>query len=280
MELLMSGLRIAAAVYVGLCVLLVVKQSSYVYYPEKGLGLTPAYMNLMYEDVEVVTQDGVRVHAWWVPAPSNGLARTVLFCHGNAGNIADRLDSIVTFHRLGFHVLIFDYRGYGDSDGRPTEKGTYLDARAMWDHLTADRGIPPEHILIFGRSLGAAVAVWLAQETEPGAVMLESAFASARHMARRLFPYLPTGLLTRFRYDNLDRIGHVRSPVVVAHSQTDEMIPVEQGRMVFDAAPEPKLWFELQGGHNAGGLDVNPAFERALMEFLYAHGVLAPPDAS
>ena len=188
--LLLSAFRIAGAVYLGLCLLLMLRQSRYVYHPDRTVSLTPDRIGLAYEALRLKTEDGETLAAWWIPAQR--AAPTLLFFHGNAGDIGDRLGSIRTFHDMGLNVLIFDYRGYGESTGKPSEPGTYADAMAAWTYLNAERGIPPSRIVVFGRSLGGAVASWLAARVDPGALILESTFTSAPAMAHGMFPFLPT----------------------------------------------------------------------------------------
>jgi pimeloyl-ACP methyl ester carboxylesterase len=199
---------------------------------------------------------------------------TVLFCHGNAGNIGDWVWAARACRDMGFGFLVFDYRGYGRSTGRPTEEGTYRDARAAWAYLTGEAGLRPAQIVVHGWSLGGAVAAWLAARETPAALVLESPFSSARDMAGRVFPLLPARLLCRFRYDTVASVRQVRCPVLVAHSPHDETIPYAQGLRVFEAAPEPKRFVELGGAHNGSGFDADPAFRAALLEFLRAPGPL------
>ena len=262
-----SVLRISVAVYVGLCLWLVIAQSGYVYYPDSHVGLTPAYFKIPFEDLKLRTEDGETVAGWFVPAPAEtSTGKTILFSHGNAGNIGHRLDSVRTFHELGFDVLLYDYRGYGDSTGKTTELGTYKDVKACWDHLTEERGIAPDDIVLFGRSLGGAVSAWLAEQVQPRALVIESTFSSAPDMASKMFPYLPSRLLCRFKYDTLGRIGKVNCPVIVAHSPQDTMVPPDHGRRIFEAAREPKYYAEFGGGHNAGGLDYDKAYQRLFLK--------------
>lgn len=262
--------RIVAVSYLGLAVLVFFTQSGYVYYPDRVVGLTPAYFGIPFDDVTIVTEDGERLAAWHVPAKRTGdaLNATLLFCHGNAGNMGDRLDSIRTFHNLGLNVLIFDYRGYGDSTGKPSERGTYLDAAAAWRHLTGEMKIQPEKIVVFGRSLGGAVAAQLAADVAPGALCIESTFTSAPDMAVKMFPYLPIRWLCRFRYNTLQRVGQVKCPVLVAHSRDDDMIPFSHGRRIFEAAKEPKIFVEMTGPHNSGGMDADTKYQAVFAEVL------------
>jgi hypothetical protein len=278
MDLLFSAIRIALAVYIGLCLVVYFRQSSYVYVPDRLVGITPGYFQLPYEDLKLRTSDGETIAAWHIPAPTGATdAVTVLVCHGNAGNISHRIDLVRFLHDAGMGAMVFDYHGYGDSTGKPTEQGTYDDARAAWTYLAETKGIPSNRIVVFGESLGGAVAVWLAGQVKPAALVVESSFISAPAMARRMFPLLP-GFLCRFGYDSLGRIGKVACPVMVAHGRRDEMIPYGHGRMLFDAAREPKCFVELGGRHNDGGLSAEPDGTRRWREFLDKHvaGVPAP----
>ena len=230
-------------------------QASLLYYPNvagRALAASPADIGLAYEDVDLATADGLRLHGWFVPAPA---ARgTLLFFHGNAGNISHRLDSIRIFHRLGLDVLIIDYRGYGRSEGKPDEQGTYRDADAAWRYLVGTRGVEPARIVVFGRSLGAAIAAWLAAHERPGGLILESPFASVESMGRGLYPFLPVRWLNRFGYETAEYVRRIGCPLLVIHSPRDEIIPIAEGRAVFAAAPEPKRFVEITGGHNDGFL--------------------------
>lgn len=270
--LLWSIVRIGVAAYVGLCVVMFFGQSRYVYYPDRLVGLTPAYFRFDFETIALTTEDGETVAAWFIPGPlGEANCDTVLFSHGNAGDIGDRLDSIRTFNSLGFNVLIYDYRGYGESTGKPTEQGTYLDVLAAWDYLVDVRGVRPSRVVLFGRSLGGAMAIWLAERTQPRALVIESVFTSAPDMAARLFPLLPTRLFCRFRYDSLRAIPRVPCPVVVLHGKSDKTVPYEHGQRLYEAAPEPKLFIALAGDHNDGGMDASDDARRCLMDFLNEH---------
>ena len=255
-------LSVVAAVYVLLGLLLYVFQGSMVFLaglPGRTLDATPREIGLEFEDVHIDTADGERLHGWFVPASPNsesGPRGVLLFFHGNAGNISHRLESIEIFHRLGLDVLIVDYRGYGQSTGRPSEGGTYRDARAAWDHLVDGRGIAPDRIVVFGRSLGGAVGAWLASQlpsdAAPAAVIVESSFTSGVDMARRLYPVYPARLLTRLKYPVRDYVARLSAPLLVVHSHDDEIVPFAMGRALYDAAPGPKTFLELRGDHNSG----------------------------
>lgn len=247
-------LAFAAVLYVGLALMLYFLQERMVFLPHlpgRALDATPAAIGLDYEDAFIDTADGVRLHGWFVPAANARGA--LLFFHGNAGNISHRLESVAIFNRLGLDVLIVDYRGYGQSSGSPSEAGTYRDAQAAWDWLRA-RGVAAERIVVFGRSLGGAVGAWLASRPElrPGGLIVESCFTSGEDMARRLYPWLPARWITRLKYPVRDYVAASDSPVMVIHSRDDEIVPFDMGRALFEAAPQPKTFFELRGDHNAG----------------------------
>jgi fermentation-respiration switch protein FrsA (DUF1100 family) len=236
-----------------------------IYYPSAGLQGTPAELGLPYQDVVLEAADGVRLHGWHVPGRRTV---TVLYCHGNAGNVSHRLPKIATLQRrLGVAVLIFDYRGYGRSAGVPDEAGTYRDARAMRAWLR-ERAAGP--VVYLGESLGAAVAARLALEDPPAALVLEAPFSSVRAMADTVLPGI--GRLFRTRYDTLRTIGDVQAPLLVLHGDADEVVPWRQGRAVYDAAPGPKTWVALRGArHNDADLAEGDAYWRAWEAFLPAH---------
>jgi len=262
---MMMALRVAVLAYVGMCLFVFWRQASYVYYPTRQVEETPAGRGLAFEDLKLQTADGETIAAWFVPA-ADPAARTLLICHGNGGNIGHRTDALKEFHDLGFNALIFDYRGYGGSTGKPTERGTYADAMAAWDYLTRERGIASTNIVVFGRSLGGAVATWLAGQVHPRALVVEATFTSIPDMARQVFPYLPTRWLCRIRYDTAEMISRVSCPVMVVHSRNDEMVPFEHGRRLFAAAREPKRFLELNSDHNATEVQLTLEYRKALGE--------------
>jgi fermentation-respiration switch protein FrsA (DUF1100 family) len=230
-------------------------QSRLVYFPNvpsRAIGPGPDSIGLAYESVEILTEDGVRLDAWYVPVREP--RGTVLFFHGNAGNISHRLDSLRVFNGLGFATLIFDYRGYGRSEGAVSEQGIYRDAEAVWRHLNEKRGIPATEVILFGRSLGAAVAAYMASQHRPGALIIESGFVSVPDMAAELYPWLPARWLARIGFPAGDYLKTVTCPVLVVHSRDDEIIPFDQGSRLFEVAREPKQFLELRGGHNDGFL--------------------------
>ncbi|HET9664080.1 MAG TPA: alpha/beta hydrolase [Burkholderiales bacterium] len=251
-------------------------QSSLIYYPHIGREMmaTPRTHGLDYEELEIPTDDGEKLAGWWVPsAQPRG---TALIFHGNAGNISHRIDYLRMFNRLGYSSLIIDYRGYGRSTGSPSEEGTYRDGLAAWRHLTEQRGIPARDIVLFGESLGGAVASWLAVRHAPRALVLASTFTSVPDLGAEIYWFLPVRLISRFNYDTLANLAQISAPVLVAHSRGDEIVPFAHGKRLYAAAHEPKRMLELSGGHNDGFIFVREEWVRALADFLEAH---SPPAA-
>lgn len=266
---LYSVLFVVVLVYCALALYIFVMQPQLLYYPDlpsRTVLATPADIGLAYEEVTLATEDGPVLQGWFIP--HQAARGTLLFCHGNAGNISHRLDSIRLFHDLGLNVLIFDYRGYGESDGKPTEAGTYRDADAAWRYLTEVRTVQSHDVVIFGRSLGAAVAADLATRTTPAAVILESAFTSVPDMAAAIYPWLPVRMLARYQYDTREKLRRITHPVLIIHSSEDEIIPFAHGRQLFESAHEPKRFLELHGGHNDGFLTSSGDYTRELDSFI------------
>lgn len=270
-------LAIVFALYAALAAYVYLFQTRLVFFPNvpgRTLAATPNSIGLAYENVRFEASDGVQVHAWFVPGAPE--AATVLVCHGNAGNISHRLELLKLLHELGLAVLLFDYRGYGQSTGTPSESGTYRDARAAWNSLTEVRRIAPGRIVIFGESLGSAVAAHLSTEVNPGALILASAFTSAPDLASRYYWYLPVRLLARIHYPTAEFLTRVRAPVLIVHSRDDEIVPVSHGEALFRRAREPKAFLEIRGDHNAGFLLSESTFTAGLRRFLLSHGLLGP----
>ncbi|NNC57634.1 MAG: alpha/beta hydrolase [Woeseiaceae bacterium] len=239
--------------------------------PGRTLTMTPADAGMDYEDVSIETADGVTLHGWFIAGQTS---RVLLFFHGNAGNISHRLNSIGQFQDLGFSVLIIDYRGYGQSGGRTTEKGIYRDADAAWRYLTEARGIAASDIVIFGRSLGASVASRLASKTQPLALIVESSFTSIPDIAQDLYPWLPARWLSRLSHATRDHVRDVRCPILVIHSRDDEIIPFRHGEAIFASANEPRTLLTIRGTHNDAFLLDGRAYVEGLRTFLT--GLSAP----
>lgn len=260
--------------YAALVALLWFKQESMLFLPDipsRQLGATPADIGLDYEALRLATADGEELDAWFVPAGREDAV--LLFFHGNAGNISHRLDSLRIFHELGLSVLIFDYRGYGRSTGRPSEQGTYEDARTAWRYLVGQRDVPAHRIVLFGRSLGGAVATWLATEHQPAGLIVESTFRSVPDLAAELYRFLPVRALARLEYPAERLIGSVQAPVLVVHSTEDEIIPFGHGEALHAAAASPAALLALRGDHNTGFMLSTGRYIEGLEAFLQSLGL-------
>ncbi len=242
------------------------QQPRMIFYPLRELYQTPADWGLDYEDVTLHTADDVQLHGWYIPHSQSQHA--LIYFHGNAGNISHRRDSIEIFHRLGLNVFIIDYRGYGQSKHTPSEQGLYQDATAGWNYLTKEKGFTNNQILIFGRSLGGAVAARLASGVQARGLILESTFSSARDFARVVFPVLSRLVLMRYDFNTAESIQLVNNPVLVLHSPDDEIMPFHLGKKVFESAHQPKRFVHLQGDHNNGFLQSQPGYEQELDSWL------------
>ena len=269
--MLWSALQIVLLVYLGLVALIYFKQTSLVFLPEidRDYRTSPAEIGLPFAPLKLGTADGESLDGWFVPAGTKRAARgLVVFLHGNAGSIAHRLDYLRMFHELGLATLIIDYRGYGQSSGRPSEQGTYLDADAAWLYATQTLGFPADRIVLFGESLGGGVAAQLAAKQRPAALVLASTFTSVPDMGADLYPLLPIRLLAHIRYDSLARLAEIACPLLVIHSRNDDIIPFAHGRRLFEAARPPKQFLEIEGGHNEGFVFAREDWVRQLDGFL------------
>jgi fermentation-respiration switch protein FrsA (DUF1100 family) len=255
-------------IFAGLLVVLYFCQSRLVFHPSRDFSAYPSDIGLRFEDVFLETEDSLKIHSWFVFTNEPKRNGVVLFCHGNAGNISDRIFSIDFFNKLGYDVFIFDYRGYGKSDGTPSEQGTYLDANAAYEYLVEKKGMPEDKIVIFGRSIGGAVAVDLAARVNPAALIVESSFTSVPDMARRIYPFLPTGLICRIKYDSLSKMKAIKCPLLVVHSPDDEMIPFEMGEKLYNASFGQKSFLKISGSHNEGHIESGDAYEDGVGNFL------------
>jgi fermentation-respiration switch protein FrsA (DUF1100 family) len=247
----------------------------FIFFPDPLLLATPDMYGLPFEDLRITAADGVVLHGWFVPAPSPRTPSgappfTFLMLHGNAGNISHRLDWAKLFRdRLGVNVFLLDYRGYGRSEGEPSEKGTYLDGEATMAALAARDDVDADRIVLAGHSLGSGVATEVALQHPPAGLVLESPFASVAEMAKQVIPFLPIGALLSTRYETEKKIGKITCPVLVMHGEYDEVIPFEQGVRVYDAAPEPKTFFRIRGaGHNDTYIAGGEPYVQAYVRFL------------
>jgi pimeloyl-ACP methyl ester carboxylesterase len=224
--------------------------NSLLFFPARKLIATPAQAGLAYEDVAITTADDKRLHGWWVPSRAGAPRAHVLLCHGNAGNVGDRVPHAALLCAAGFDVLLFDYRGYGRSTGRPSELGTYRDARAALAALLARPGVDPDRVVYLGESLGGAVALELALDHPPAGLVLMATFTSVRDMAKRHYPFIPQALVPD-AYPSLRRLREQRAPVLIIHGTRDAIVPLLHAHELCAAAPGPKQFQAIDGaGHN------------------------------
>ena len=247
-------------------------EKRFVFFPESEVNGTPAQAGLRYEEVYLTAPDGLKLHGWFLPAPDDAVSpetQTWLWFHGNGGNLSTRVGQLERAHRLlGVHQFIFDYRGYGRSEGKPSEQGTYLDARAALHYIQQRPDLDPGRIVYFGHSLGAAVAVELAVSHPPAGLALIAPFSSIRDMAKLALPLPLAGWAVRNHYNSVSLIPKVHAPLVVLHGEMDEIVPHSQGRKLFDAANQPKRFVTLpDASHNNAHHVAAEVMALALLEF-------------
>jgi hypothetical protein len=266
MTIVLRMLLLGFSCYLVLVLMVFFFQKRMLYMPYRTMNGSPSDIGLSFREVSFKTSDHVSISGWFV---GQGKDRdVVLFCHGNAGNISHRLDSFYIFDYLGLDTFIFDYRGYGKSGGSPSEKGTYLDIEAAWRYLVETEHIKPERIILFGRSLGGAVAARQALNVNAKALVLESTFTSVPDVGVQVYPFLPVRLLSRYRYDTRSILPRIHLPVLVVHSPNDEIIPYSHGKALFETANEPKQFLKISGSHNEGFINSKEIYIDGFKKFL------------
>ena len=240
----------------------------FVFFPVTEVLYTPSDVNVEYEDVQIQTSDGPIIKGWFIPGPRSDM--TCLWFHGNGGNLGHRVGELeLAHHRIGANIFIFDYRGYGESEGIPSEKGTYLDSRAVIEYLRSRTDVDSDRLVYVGHSLGAAVAIESALTTPPMAMVLISPFASMRDMANLTLPFAPAGWLVRNHFDSMSRVRQLNTPLLVLHGDRDETVPIYQGRKLYEAANEPKRFHTLEGAAHNDTYEVGgDQYWRAIGSFL------------
>ncbi|HEX2250725.1 MAG TPA: alpha/beta hydrolase [Gemmatimonadales bacterium] len=248
-----SLVLLVVVIYLGLLLLLRLNESRLIYFPgpTRSLLPPPAHLGLPVERIEIPTEDGLTLVSWLIPAGADSTGFWLLICHGNAGNLSEfgRPDHYAGLRELGLHILAFDYRGYGESKGIPTETGLYIDAQAAYRFLRERKSVPPERIVVFGHSLGSAVAIDLVSREPAAGLIVEGALTSVVERGQELYPFIPVRWIAASRYPSIEKISRVTIPKLFLHASGDEVIPLAHGRRLFDAAPPPKTFVELAGGH-------------------------------
>lgn len=262
---------VGAVCYMLAALWLYISQKKMLFFPRTEHVAAPDLIGVDYEDVYLTNRLGTRIHGWWVPL--EGARFTVLFAHGNGGNVSHRLETIRIFRELGLSILIYDYSGYGKSEGEPTEEGMYADARAAWDWLVGEQGVAPGRIVLFGRSLGGAVTARLAAELvaeslRPAGMVLESTFTSVPDMGAYMYPWMPVRSLAKYDYDSLEALADVDLPALFAHSENDEIVPYALGLRLYESYDGPKSFMPLLGDHNSGYMNMDRMYKDGLDSFL------------
>ena len=262
----------AAIVLIVLSLLALTMEDKFIYHPTTYPRGNWQPEGLAVQDCEFEAADGTKLHGWWHPPAGDGEnpGPVLLWCHGNAGNITNRSENLRMLVERGMAAFIFDYRGYGKSEGEPSEKGLYMDGEAAYEYLTGELGIAPERVVLFGRSLGSAVALHVALEKPCAGLILESAFSSVPAMARKVVPVLPLWRFMDTEFNNAKKVTDLPAPLLSIHGDADGLVPFEQGKAVYEAAPQPKDFYTIHGAdHNdtylVGG---DPYFQR-IKEFCH-----------
>lgn len=268
-------------VYGGAVAWFAVNESSFLYFPEKTLETSPEEFGIVYGEVRIPSTDSVQLVGWIVPSADTSTL-WLLYLHGNAGNVGMRgyVEHYAQLHKLGLNILTVDYRGYGESSGNPTEQGIYDDARAGYEYLRSAQHVPPERIVVYGYSLGSAIAVDLVSKVPSAGLIVEGSFTSIPDVGQEHYPYLPVRMVARSRFASSVKIGSITGPKLFIHARDDHTIPIRFGRELFDFAPEPKTFLEVKGGHeNAHNVDAR-LFYAGIQLFLIQVNAHSRPTVS
>ncbi|MBU8901698.1 MAG: alpha/beta hydrolase [Victivallales bacterium] len=266
LKILFMIIQIITLSYLILILALFLFQNKMIFIPYQDFIATPSDFGLNFEDINFKTKDGTNLNGWFVPAEN--AEYTVLFCHGNAGNISHRLDTISLFNKLPLNFFIFDYRSYGKSGGSISEKGLYEDVAAAWRYLTETRKIDAKKIIIVGRSLGVALAAHAAEKYSPAGLILESAFSSLPDIAQEKMPVFPVRWMLRYKLSTMENLIKVKCPVLIIASPDDNIIPFSHSEKLFEKAAEPKTFIELSGDHDDCYFLCRAKYTTAITKFL------------
>lgn len=261
-----SILTIVILVWLLMSLIVFFNQKNLIYVPLKKYTNTPKSYGLDFESIKLLTKDNETINSWFIPHKNS--RATLLFLHGNGGNLSTRLDSIKIFHELGLSVFIIDYRGYGESSGSPSEKGTYIDAETALIFLKDIKNLTEDEIIIYGRSLGGAVAIWLANKYKSLGLIVESSFTSIIDMGKYKYPYLPIKYLANIYYPSIEIISNINTPILFIHSKHDEIVPYKFSKNLFSSANEPKYFLDINGLHNDGFLTSGRIYTVGIESFL------------
>ena len=270
-KILLDLLVFLSMLIAGLWALVRYLETMAVFFPSRSMVVSPSVIDLPWEDVYFKAKDGVTLNAWFVK--KSNASSTLIFAHGNAGNISDRLFKIKFFHDLGLNVFIFDYRGYGKSDGKPSEAGVYLDAQAAYDYLQARGDVDMGRIILYGASIGGVVMIDLATQRDAALLVVEASITNAADMGKIFYPFLPVFFLS-LKFDSLRKVRSLHVPKLFIHSPDDELVPYWVGRKLFEAALGPKEFLKIHGGHNDGSITVDPSAAGEFIRILKTKGLI------
>lgn len=277
-RIIYSLLLILVIGYGAIIVFLKVKEADFVFNPDfTGVKYAPPpkYLGLRYFEKDLKTSDGLTLKAWEIaPDPRKDKNTWILFFRGNAGTISDTIlgypQRFSELSKLGFTLFTFDYRGFGISEGEPTEEGIYLDAQTAYEYLMNEKGISPENIIIYGYSLGSGVATKIARDNYCKGLILESAFKSIPAMGEEMYPFIPINMIATIAFDSYSRIDKINVPKLFLHATDDRLIPISHGKALYEKAPPPKKFVEFEGGHINGPIIsrdlLYPAIDKWYME--------------
>lgn len=273
----LTGSLILIAIFLLLFLYFKYYQSHGIYHPTKKIHYTPTDIGLKYKEATFKSTNNCKLHGWFIP--SENAKATLLFCHGNAGNISHRVDIIKIFHDLNLNVFIFDYRGYGKSSGKPSEKALYNDTFSAYRYLTKKFNGRIKNLVIYGKSIGGNIAIDLVSKLSPNnirvkALVTDSAFTSAVDMGKEMFPFIPSILLDKLIYIDFNAISKIKKiyiPKLIIHSQNDKIVPFKLGKKLFKKAPKPKEFFSINGSHNESIIMYENKYRKKLSNFLTKH---------
>ena len=266
LKILLYLVKVLGGAFIIISAMLYFFQGKFVYHPGKKFIGTPDAIGIAFEEVLFQSMSGAKLHGWYVPGKPGKY--TVLFCHGNAGNISNRLKTLKIMHDLGYNFFIFDYQGYGKSEGSPSEEGTYQDTRGALNYLKKVKKCSMDQIIFHARSLGGGICSKIAAEEKARIFILESTFTSIKELAKTIYPYLPVEYLTRIHYPTQENLKKLSCPILFMHSPTDEVIPFAHGKKLYETYNGEKSWLQLTGGHNDGIYVSEKEYIAAIQTFL------------
>ncbi len=254
-------------------VLLLFTEERNLFHPDKETSLSPLHIGVEYEDLYFQTEDNETINGWLIPA--KGAKITILFCQGNSGNLSDQLRRVKFFHDAGVNLFIFDYRGFGNSSGKPNEIGLYKDARGAYDFLITRKGIEKTKIAVYGKSLGAPIAADLCLHRKLAALILEASFPSLKTYVSDMCTFLPTEWLVSEKFDTLSKVQKIHIPKLFLHGMDDEIIPFPEGRLLYNKAALPKEFVSYPGSHDDDMFVTSDAYRDRLNKFFIDNNITA-----